>query len=70
MKKDFSEFSLTYSFAETEEAPKEIFCRDFDVGCFEVSDPAGCKRGKTAVIGQALFYTRPVRAICPISDPF
>lgn len=69
MKKDLSEISLIHSSAETEEAPKEIFCRDFDIGCFEIPDPAGCKHGKSTVIGQTLFYTLPVKTICPLSDP-
>lgn len=57
--------------SESEEmtfAPKELFCGDFDISCFEVRDPGGCKKGKTARIGPVLFYTLPVTAICPISD--
>ena len=48
--------------------PRELFCKDFDLGCFEMADPAGCKRGKSAVIQRIYYYTDPVKAVCPICD--
>ena len=55
--------------AEVSEAnPKELFCKDFDTGCFRITDPIGCKRGKAAVIGPICYYTEPVKAICPMGD--
>lgn len=52
----------------TDAEPKELFCAHFDVGCFEVADPAGCKRGQSAVINAVYYYTLPVEAICPMCD--
>jgi hypothetical protein len=61
---------LAERFADISEAePKELFCKDFDRGCFAVADPVGCKCGKSSVINHTYFYTLPVEAICPICDP-
>ncbi len=49
-------------------APKELFCKDFDISCFELIDPAGCKKGKSALIRSVYYFSLPVTAICPISD--
>lgn len=47
---------------------RELFCKDFDLSCFDVPDAAGCKRGKQAVINGLTYFTIPVVQICPLSD--
>jgi len=57
------------AFEEVRTEPCELFCRDFDIHCFDVPHPDYCKAGRTAIIGDTLYYTMPVRALCPLCDP-
>jgi hypothetical protein len=65
---DLINTALRQDFEETEVAQKELFCKDFDISCFELNDPSGCKRGKTTLINSIFYFTVPVAAVCPISD--
>lgn len=48
--------------------PRELFCNDFDLSCFEVKDARACKLGLTAVISEVRYYTLPARALCPLCE--
>lgn len=48
--------------------PRELFCKDFDFGCFEVKNAALCKQGTSVTIADVRFYTLPVKAMCPLCE--
>jgi hypothetical protein len=48
--------------------PRELFCKDFDLSCFEVPQAERCKHGTSAIIGHVRYFTLPVAAICPLCD--
>lgn len=48
--------------------PIELFCKDFDLGCFEIADPCLCRCGKTVEILGQKFFTLPVLLVCPMAD--
>ncbi len=48
--------------------PRELFCPDFDLGCFDVADARLCKRGVDVVLGHVRYFTLPVLSICPLCD--
>ena len=54
--------------AEVRHQHKEVFCGDFDLGCFVIENPAGCKTGTSVVINEILYKTLPVKSICPLCD--
>ncbi len=47
---------------------RELFCKDFDLSCFDLSDAEACKHGKIAVINGLTYFTIPVIQICPLCD--
>lgn len=54
--------------AEIRHEPLEMFCKDFDLGCFDIEDPRSCKAGLRVLIGDAIYYTVPVILVCPLAD--
>jgi hypothetical protein len=62
------EFQLKNLFEDITIEQKEVFCKEFDIHCFDVYNPAVCKAGKSAVIEDIRYYTLPVTAICPLCD--
>ena len=48
--------------------PTELFCKDFDLGCFDVQNPRRCKSGQYVVIGEIGCYSLPLTGMCPMCD--
>lgn len=48
--------------------PRELFCKDFDLSCFDVPAADFCKKGTSTVIGHVRYFTLPVAAICPLCE--
>lgn len=46
-----------------------LFCKDFDLTCFSLLDPQRCKQGVSVYLGGRVYFTQPIRSICPLSDP-
>ncbi|KAB2878451.1 hypothetical protein F9K33_13090 [bacterium] len=56
-------------FAEERTAePRELFCMDFDLGCFDVPSALTCKRGTSAIISEVRYYTMAIKSICPLCE--
>lgn len=53
---------------EVRSEPIELFCKDFDLGCFEITDPHVCRGGKTVEILGRKYFTLPVLLVCPMAD--
>ena len=48
--------------------PREVFCKDFDLSCFEIRNATQCKLGHSAVIHEIRYYTLPLKGVCPMCD--
>ncbi|MBL7959823.1 hypothetical protein JNL27_06235 [bacterium] len=56
-------------FAEERPAePRELFCKDFDLGCFDVPSAVTCKQGTSTIISDVRYYTIAIRSICPLCE--
>jgi len=48
--------------------PTERFCKDFDLGCFELQSPLRCRSGQCAIIDDICYFTLPLKSLCPLCD--
>ncbi|MBL7995345.1 hypothetical protein JNM05_08225 [bacterium] len=56
-------------FAEERPAePAELFCKDFDLGCFDVPSALTCRKGTSIIISDVRYYTLQINSICPLCE--
>ena len=68
MKNDLFSATEAKTAEERPSEPRELFCKDFDLSCFDLVEADRCKQGTSAVIGRVNYFTLPVTAICPLCE--
>ena len=68
MKNDLFDIADAKTSEERASEPRELFCKDFEVSCFDVPQAELCKKGTSAVIGHVRYFTLPVVSICPLCE--